>query len=62
MKDFIAKIAASIELNQREVYVIYVNDVCKDLFDEQKETLPLYKLLECPAWRDTRIYHHVKAA
>lgn len=56
MEKFILDLDKSIAENNRKVYVIYVNNVCHDLFLTNSKKLKLFKLLENKNWRDTAIY------
>lgn len=61
MDTFIANLVESIRQYDRDVYVIYVNDVCKDILEKYADVLPLKQLIEDKNWRDSRIYFHKKA-
>lgn len=60
METFIADIVASIYRKDRDVYIIYINDVCKDILKKYEAILPLKELIEDKNWRDSRIYYHKK--
>ena len=59
METFIKNIVQSIRDKDRDVFVIYVNDVCADLLTSLGGgTLRLWKLIENKSWRNTSIYYH----
>lgn len=55
--EFMGKVKDSILRKDREVWVIYVNDICGDIMEKYNDIIPLE--FELKGFKTTKYYHHI---